>query len=123
VQEVKAAEERARLLIEQAEKLGEHLDDPLLLFSVLYGAWVANSVDLNGDASKELASQFMSFAEKQGEAAPLIIGHRLMGFSLTLTGQTKRGQEYLDSAIALYDPTRDQPTGNAIWPRCQSDGP
>jgi hypothetical protein len=34
--EVKAAAERARLLIEQAEALGEPPEDPLLLFSVLY---------------------------------------------------------------------------------------
>src|SRR5579872_243759 len=34
-QETKAAQERARLLIEQAEALGEPVDDPLLLFSVL----------------------------------------------------------------------------------------
>ena len=40
--ETKAAAERARLLIEQAEALGEPPEDPLLLFSVLYGFWVAN---------------------------------------------------------------------------------
>ncbi len=34
--ETKAAAERARLLIEQAEALGEPPEDPLLLFSVLY---------------------------------------------------------------------------------------
>ena len=38
--ETKAAAERARLLIEQAEALGEPPEDPLLLFSVLYGFWV-----------------------------------------------------------------------------------
>ena len=35
--ETKAALERARMLIEQAEALGEPPEDPLLLFSVLYG--------------------------------------------------------------------------------------
>ena len=40
--ETKAATERARLLIEQAEALGEPPEDPLLLFSVLYGFWVAS---------------------------------------------------------------------------------
>ena len=40
--ETKAAVERARLLIEQAEALGEPPDDPLLLFSVLYGFWIAS---------------------------------------------------------------------------------
>ena len=36
--ETKAAAERARLLIEQAEALGEAPEDPLLLFSVLYSS-------------------------------------------------------------------------------------
>ena len=40
--ETKAAVEQARLLIEQAEALGETPEDPLLLFLVLYGFWVAN---------------------------------------------------------------------------------
>jgi hypothetical protein len=39
--------ERARLLIEQAEALGEPPEDPLLLFSVLYAFWVANLVAFN----------------------------------------------------------------------------
>ena len=37
--ETKAASERARLLIEQAETMGEPPEDPLLLFSALYGFW------------------------------------------------------------------------------------
>ena len=41
--ETKAAVERARLLIEQADALGEPPEDPLLLFSVLYGFFVAKS--------------------------------------------------------------------------------
>ena len=36
------AVEQRTLLIEQAEALGEPPEDPLLLFSVLYGFWVAN---------------------------------------------------------------------------------
>jgi len=40
--ETKAATERARLLIEQAEALGESVEDPLLLFSVLFGFWITN---------------------------------------------------------------------------------
>jgi predicted ATPase len=40
--ETKVAAERARLLIEQAEALGEPPEDPLLLFSVLYSFWVAS---------------------------------------------------------------------------------
>ena len=52
--ETKAAVERARLLIEQAEALGEPPEDPLLLFSVLYGFWVANYMAFNGDVCASL---------------------------------------------------------------------
>ena len=68
--ETKAAAERARLLIEQAEALGEPPEDPLLLFSVLYGFWVANYVAFNGDVMRELAAQFLALAEKQGTTVP-----------------------------------------------------
>jgi predicted ATPase len=47
--ETRAAAERARVLIQQAEALGEPPDDKLLLFSALYGVWVTNFVAFNGD--------------------------------------------------------------------------
>ena len=78
-QETKVAAERARLLIEQTEALGEPPEDPLLLFSVLYSFWVANNVAFNGDVLRELAGQFLALAEKKGATVPLMIGHRLMG--------------------------------------------
>jgi hypothetical protein len=46
--ETRAAAERAHLLIEQADALGEPTEDPLLLFSVLYSTWVASFVAFNG---------------------------------------------------------------------------
>jgi predicted ATPase len=101
--ETKAAEERARLLLEQAEALGEPPEDPLLLFSVLYGFWVANYVAFNGDAMHEMASQFLALAEKQRTTAPLMIGHRLKGVSLTSTGCFAQGRAHFDRALALYD--------------------
>jgi predicted ATPase len=42
--ETQAAVERARVLIECAETLGETPDDPLLLFLVLYGFWTSKFV-------------------------------------------------------------------------------
>ena len=65
--ETKAVAERARLLIAQAEALGELLEDPLLLFSALYGVWAANYVAFNGDEMRELATQFLTLAEKNRE--------------------------------------------------------
>ena len=88
--ETKAAVERARLLIEQAEALGEPPEDPLLLFSVLYGFWVANYVAFDGDVCRELAAQFLALAEKQRATVPLMIGHRVMGTFLAAYGSTSR---------------------------------
>ena len=103
--ETKAAAERARWLIEQAEALGEPSEDPLLLFSVLYTFWAVNYLAFNGDAMRELAAQFLTLAEKQGATTgPLMIGHRLMGNSLFLTGDLTEGRAHFDQALALYDP-------------------
>jgi predicted ATPase len=102
--EVKAAVERAQLLIERAEALGEQIEDPLLLFSVVYGLWIVKFLRFDGDALRELAAQFLALAKKQGTAAPLMAGHRLMAVSLASTGDLAQGRAYSDQALALYDP-------------------
>jgi tetratricopeptide (TPR) repeat protein len=108
--ETKAAAERARRLIEQAEEHEEPLEDPLLLFSVLYGFWAANFVAFNdGDVMRELAAQFLALARKHGGIVPLMIGHRLMGASLLCTGDIAEGRVHYDQAIALYDPAEHRP--------------
>ncbi len=107
--ETKAAVERARLLIEQAEALGEPPEDPLLLFSVLYGFWVASYLAFNGDVMRNLATQFLALAEKQTATAPLLHAHRIMGISLLWTGDIAPGRVHLDRAIALYDPVEHRP--------------
>ncbi len=107
--ETKAALERARLLIEQAEALGEPPEDPLLLFSVLYGVWGINRIAFNGDAMRKLAAQFMALAAKQGATVPLMNGHRIVGISSLLTGGISEGRACLDQAIALYDPVEHPP--------------
>jgi len=102
--ETKAAVEGARLLIERAHALGERSEDPLLLFSVLYGLWVANYVAFNGDVCLDLAAQFLELAETQQAAVPLMVGHRLMGQSLLYTAEVAQGRAHYDEAIAHYDP-------------------
>ena len=101
--ETKAATERANLLIEQAEKRGEPVDDPLLLFSVLYSFWVANYIGFDGNALRELGTQFLRLAEKQG-TVPLMIAHRIMGITLFCTGDIAQGRAHSDRAFAFYDP-------------------
>jgi tetratricopeptide (TPR) repeat protein len=107
--ETKSAVERAHVLIERAEALGEPLEDPLLLFSVLYGFWVANYVAFNGDLMRELAAQFLSLAEKQKAIVPRMTGHRIVGTTLLYMGDFAKARLHLDQALALYDPIEHRP--------------
>src|SRR4029077_9875626 len=71
--ETKAAAEKARLLIEQAEAIGEAPEDPLLLFSVLYGFWAARFVAFDGNMIRQLAAEFLSLAERQSTPVPRMV--------------------------------------------------
>jgi hypothetical protein len=106
--ETKAAAERARLLIEQAEGLGEPPDDPLLLFSVLHSLWVG-TMGVGVDAHLDLAAQFLARAEKQGTITPLMLGHRQLGISLVVAGNLVQAVAHFDQALALYDPAEHRP--------------
>jgi predicted ATPase len=107
--ETKAAVEQARLLIEQAAVLGEAPEDPLLLFSVLYGFAAQSVVAFNGDVALELAAQQMALAEKEGTTAHLLVAHRGMGITLSWMGNITGGLRHLEQAIALYDPAEHRP--------------
>ena len=107
--ETKAATERARLLIEQAEALGEPLEDPLLLFTVLYSFVTASYFAFNGDLMRELAAQFLMHAEKQSAKFPLVMGYRLTGIALLCTGDMVQGRAYSERALALYDISEHRP--------------
>ena len=116
--ETTTAVEQARVLIERAEALGEPFDDPLLLFRLLEGLWLASYVAFNGDVMCERAAQFLVFAEKQGAIIPLIMGHRQMGVSLMSTGDAAKARAHFDRAVALCDHA-ERPlatgTGKDFW--------
>jgi class 3 adenylate cyclase/tetratricopeptide (TPR) repeat protein len=107
--ETKAAIEQARLLIEKAEALGEAPEDPLLLFSVLYGVFVANLAVFNGDVSRDIAAHTLELAEKQSASFPRVLGHNNLGGPLMLRGEFAEARAHLDQAIALYDPDAHRP--------------
>jgi predicted ATPase len=107
--DTKASIDRAYSLIERAQVLGEPPEDPLLLFSVLYGFWGANYIASNGDVMRQLAVEFLALAEKQKAAVPLMIGSRIMGTSLLMAGYIAESRAHHDRAIALYDPAKHRP--------------
>jgi class 3 adenylate cyclase/predicted ATPase len=102
--ETRKAFDQAHTLIEHAESLGEHSEDPLLRFIVLYGQWTANFVTSNFDRMSQIARKFLSLAEKQTATAPLIMGHRIMGGTFYVAGRYRASRMHLDQAIAIYVP-------------------
>jgi predicted ATPase len=116
--ETKAVAERGRLLIEQAEALGEPLDDPLPLFSVLHGIWGANFVAFSGTVLRELAAQFLALAEKQKATALLISG--IVSWGVVAVYWEHRGRpSALQSRARALRPYRASSAGDAFWPRCR----
>ena len=103
--ETRAAAEQARLLIEQAQALGEAPDDPLLPFAALHGIFVTYLVAFDCDMARQLAEQFLSLAEKQDAIAPRLIARQIIGISSLIGGEIATGRAHLDRAVALYDPT------------------
>jgi predicted ATPase len=61
------------------------------------------------DEMLQLATQFLALAEKQSAPVPLMIGHRVMGISLTWTGAVAEGLPHYDQALTLYDPAKHRP--------------
>lgn len=97
--EAKAAMERARTLVEQARSLGEPIESPLEIYSILYGSWIANLIAFNGDAALELARQSLAFAESDNDPAALVLANDNMGISLLATGSPEESRLRLDRAI------------------------
>jgi predicted ATPase len=103
--ETKAAVAQVRALIEQAERLGEPPDDPSLLLSALFGQWIVNFINFNGDVARGLAARFLALGEKEGTAVPLMIGHRTMASTLAFMGNLVEARAHYNEALSLYRAT------------------
>ena len=107
--ETKAAVEQARLLIDQAEALGEAPEDPLLLFSVLSvpGSRALNAFD--GDAMGKLATHSCRSQRSSGQPSRSLLGIALWAFPWQWTGDIAKGRAHYDQGIVLYDPAVHRP--------------
>ena len=101
--------ENAQLLIEKAGQRGEPPEDPLILFSILYGFWSVSFQHFNREAVCNLAAQFLELAVKQRASGPVMVGHRLLGTSLSFAGDFLRARAHFDQAIELYDAVEHRP--------------
>jgi hypothetical protein len=72
--ETKAAVEQARLPIDQAEALGEAPEDRLLLFSVLFGSWLATLNAFDGEARASSRRNSCRSRRSKGQPSRLLSG-------------------------------------------------
>jgi predicted ATPase len=115
--ETKAAAERARLLIEQAEALGEPPEDPLLLFVVLYGFWAANYIAFNGDIVRDRGAVLRLGRETSNHSSaddrPSPHGHFPAEH-----GRNRRSSRALRQGHRAVRPHRASDAGDKVWCRC-----
>jgi class 3 adenylate cyclase/predicted ATPase len=102
--ETKAAVAEVRALIERAERLGESPDDASLLLSALFGQWLVNFINFDGDVARGLAARFLTLGDKDGTAVPRLVGHRTMASTLVLIGDIVEAKAHFNEALALYRP-------------------
>jgi predicted ATPase len=107
--ETKAAAIKARQLIEQAVSLGEPLEDPLLLLSVLYSFGTAALLAFDGDACRAFAADFLALAEKRKAPVALMFGHDLIGASSLWAGDIMASRKHFSKALGFYDPVEHRP--------------
>ena len=97
--EVAAALERAKRLVTETGAVGT----PLHL-SVLWGIWSANFNAGNFAAALEHATNFLSIARSQPSSGPLLVGHRILAFSLIVSGDYPAALAHVETAASLYRP-------------------
>ena len=103
--ETKASLDQARSLIEQADGLGEPLEDPLLLFSVLFAVWVQQLLWPSRPIySRDTQTTCLLSPRNRATTAPLVIAHRALGPTLAYSGELAAARAHFDQGVALYDP-------------------
>jgi class 3 adenylate cyclase len=97
--EVFAALERTNRFITETGAVGTPVH-----FLVLYGLWVSNAVGGTVTAALDHATNFLSSAQSQSSSSPLLVGHRILGHSLTYSGDYAAALAHLQTAASLYRP-------------------
>ena len=54
--------------------------------------------------ARDQAEQFLCLAQRQGDVAPLLMAHRLLGLPLYFMGEVAQAHEHFVQSVALYDP-------------------
>ena len=88
----------------RGRELCQEVGDAAQLFTVLRGLWAFRLVRAELDASREVAMQLISLAEREHSIAYELEAHRPLGQSLFYLGAFAEARHHCARTIALYDP-------------------
>jgi hypothetical protein len=92
-----------RKAYERARELCGNVESPRLI-PVLRGLFTYHFHASGPNAGGEIAQEVLRLAERYGDAAGTVIGHRLLGTNSLFAGNPASAQDHLDRAVALYEP-------------------
>jgi len=88
----------------RAWEICQRLGEPPQRFPVLYGLCAWYWVGGKHRQARDQAEQFLHLAQRQEDAAPLMVAHRALGLPLYFMGEVAQAREHFAQSIALYDP-------------------
>jgi class 3 adenylate cyclase/predicted ATPase len=98
-----AAEETGRAFA-RARLLAAEMEDGPQLFPVLFGQSLFRLLRGELDVAREVAQEMLGLAERQEDAASLVVAHRALGTNLFWLGRPALARAHIDQALALFDP-------------------
>jgi predicted ATPase/class 3 adenylate cyclase len=90
----------------RASELCRQVGDRCRLFPLLFGQWVFHMVRAEHAAARDIAEEWLRSAEREGDAAGLVVGHRAAGISSLWRGELVEARGHLERTLAVYDPER-----------------
>jgi len=90
----------------RALKLCQEHGDSVQLFSALSGLWGLYLTRPRLPRARDLAEQALTLAQRMADQALLQQAHLMLGASLFYLGEFSSAREYLQEAVALYQPPR-----------------
>jgi len=93
----------------RALELCEKLGNPTQIFGILNGICGVHMMRGEFEAAHAVAEDVMARAQRQNDATPLMMSHRMLGMSLFVLGELDAARQALEKTVALYDPVRHSP--------------
>jgi predicted ATPase len=92
----------------RAYELCRELGDTSELLPTLWGVWAFHFNRGEPSIALKVAEDLVHRAEKLGDRAGQMMGHRLLGAALYVLGRLGEARLHLEKALALYDPLQDR---------------